>query len=60
MSLPLVIEGFIIFAAMAVILTLWIKKINLERRLDREKRKSQNLQKHIDQLLKDFLHYKGR
>ena len=60
MNFPPVIEGFIILGAMVVILVLWIKKINLERRLAREKHRSQNLQKHIDQLLKDFLHYKGR
>lgn len=60
MNFPPAIEGLIILLAMALILRLWIKALNLERRLDREKIKNANLQKRIDQILKDYLHYKGR
>lgn len=60
MNFPPAIEGLIILLAMALILSLWIKAINLERRLDKEKIKNANLQKRIDQILKDYLHYKGR
>lgn len=60
MNFPPAIEGLIILLAMALILRLWLKAINLERRLDKEKIKNANLQKRIDQILKDYLHYKGR
>lgn len=60
MNFPPAIEGLIILLAMALILRLWVKAINLERRLDKEKIKNANLQKRIDQILKDYLHYKGR